>query len=37
MVIFRVFWSKLPQIIAEYLCRTQNTYKTLRERYQLDF
>ena len=34
---FQVFWSKLPQIITKYFCRTRNTYKTLRGRYQVDF
>ena len=34
---FQVFWSKLPQILTKYLCRTQNTYRTQRGRYQVDF
>ena len=31
LVIFRFFWSKLPQIRTKYLCRTRNTYRTLIE------
>ena len=34
---FQVFWSKLPQIITKYLCRTRNTYGTLRGRNQVNF
>ena len=37
MMIFQVFWSKLPQIIVKYLCCTQNTYRTLRGVYQVNF
>ena len=33
---FQVFWSKLPQIRTKYLCRTQNTYGTLKGRYQVN-
>ena len=34
---FQFFWSKLPQIITKYLCRTRNTYGTLRGRNQVNF
>ena len=34
MMIFRVYWSKLPdQIKAKYLCRTHNAYRTQRGSY----
>ena len=33
---FQVFGSKWPQIRTTYLCRTQNTYGTLKERYQVN-
>ena len=33
---FQVFGSKLPQIRTTYLCRTQNTYGTLKGRYQVN-
>ena len=33
---FQVFGSKWPQIRTTYLCRTENTYGTLKERYQLN-
>ena len=33
---FKVFGSKLPQIITKCLCRTQNAYRTLRGRYQVN-
>ena len=36
MVIFKVFGSKWPQIRTKYICRTQNTYGTLKERYQVN-
>ena len=34
---FQVFGSKWPEIRTTYLCRTQNTYGTLKERYQVNF
>ena len=33
---FQVFVSKWPQIRSTYLCRTQNTYGTLKVRYQVN-
>ena len=33
---FKVFESKWPQIRTTYLCRTQNTYGTLKGRYQVN-
>ena len=36
MVIFRFFGSKWPQIRTTYLCRTENTYGTLKGRYQVN-
>ena len=33
---FQVFRSKWPQIRTTYLCRTQNTYGTLKGRYQVN-
>ena len=33
---FEVFGSKLPEITTTYLCRTQNTYGTLKGRYQVN-
>ena len=33
---FQVFGSKRPQIRTTYLCRTQNTYGTLKERYRVN-
>ena len=33
---FQVFGSKWPQIRTTYLCRTQNTYGTLKGRYQVN-
>ena len=33
---FQVFGSKRPKIRTTYLCRTQNTYGTLKERYQVN-
>ena len=33
---FQVFGSKWPQITTTYLCRTQNTYGTLKGRYQVN-
>ena len=36
MVIFQVFGSKWPQIKTTHLCRTQNTYGTLKGRYQVN-
>ena len=33
---FQVFGSKWPQIRTTCLCRTQNTYGTLKERYQVN-
>ena len=33
---FQVFVSKWPQIRTTYLCRTQNTYGTLKVRYQVN-
>ena len=33
---FKVFGSKWPQITTTYLCRTQNTYGTLKGRYQVN-
>ena len=33
---FQVFESKWPQIRTTYLCRTQNTYGTLKGRYQVN-
>ena len=34
---FQVFGSKWSQSRTTYLCRTQNTYRTLKERYQVNF
>ena len=36
IVIVQVFWSKLPQIRSTHLCCTQNTYGTLKGRYQVN-
>ena len=36
MVIFRFLGQKWPQIRTTYLCRTQNTYGTLKRRYQVN-
>ena len=33
---FEVFGSKWPEITTTYLCRTQNTYGTLKGRYQVN-
>ena len=33
---FQVFGSKWPQIRPTYLCRTRNTYGTLKGRYQVN-
>ena len=33
---FQVFGSKWPQIKTTYLCRTQNTYGTLKRSYQVN-
>ena len=33
---FQVFGSKWPRIRTTYLCRTQNTYGTLKGRYQVN-
>ena len=33
---FPVFGSKWPQIRTTYLCRTQNTYGTLKGRYEVN-
>ena len=33
---FQVFGSKWPKIRTTYLCRTQNTYGTLKGRYQVN-
>ena len=33
---FKVFVSKWPQIRTTYLCRTQNTYGTLKRRYEVN-
>ena len=33
---FQVFGSKWPEITTTYLCRTQNTYETLKGRYQVN-
>ena len=33
---FQVFESKWPQIRTTYLCRTQNSYGTLKGRYQVN-
>ena len=33
---FQVFGSKWPQITTTYLCRTQNTYGTLKGSYQVN-
>ena len=33
---FQAFGSKWPQIRTTYLCRTQNTYGTLKKRYQVN-
>ena len=33
----QVFWSKLFQIRAKFLCRTRNAYRAQRERYQVNF
>ena len=33
---FQVFGSKWPEIRTTYLCRTRNTYGTLKGRYQVN-
>ena len=33
---FQVFGSKWPEIRTTYLCRTQNTYGTIKGRYQVN-
>ena len=36
IVIFRFLWSKLPQIRTTHISCTQNTYGTLKGRYQVN-